>query len=174
MEKKFGIFVGRFSPMHLGHEAVIRSMIEACGIDNCLVFIGSSNTKMSYRHLFSYEDRRGFIKAVFPDLQIAPLPDHPTDEEWLLVLDDIISLKNIDPKQVIFFGGCEEDVYFFVEAGRRHQLINRFDGSTPKISATEVRDALIEKRPFDKLLNPLIVNAVKECFDLRWESFKKF
>lgn len=173
MKKNFGVFVGRFSPTHLAHEIVIRKMIEKCGVENCIIVLGSSNASMSLRHLFSYEDRRGFLKKLFPDIQIVGIPDYPSDGEWLLALDDILSLKGIDPKQSIFFGGCEEDINFFLEAGRKYQIYNRFDGVTPKISATEVRDALIQGRSLNNLLNPLLLNDIKDCFTIRWEKFRK-
>ena len=173
MEQKFGVFVGRFSPLHIGHEVVIKGMIDSFGIENCLVILGSSNAPISFRHLFSYEDRRRFIKEVFGDIAIVGLPDYPTNEEWLLALDDILDLRKIDKKEVVFFGGCEEDIYFFLEHKRPCKLFNRFDGETPKISATEVRDALIRERSLDDLLNPKICEIVKVSFTLKWEKLKK-
>jgi nicotinic acid mononucleotide adenylyltransferase len=173
MNKDFGVFVGRFSPMHIAHEIVIRHMIEIYGIENCMVVLGSSNASMSFRNLFSYEDRRGFLKKIFPDIQVVGIPDFPTDNEWLLALDDILALRGVDPKDVIFFGGCEEDINFFLDAGRKYQIYNRFDGATPKISATEVRDALIQGRSLENLLNPVLIEPVKDCFAAKWEKFRK-
>lgn len=173
MEQKFGVFVGRFSPLHIGHEAVIKGMIDTFGLENCLIILGSSNAPISYRHLFSYEDRRRFIKEVFGNIAVVGLPDYPTNEEWLLALDDILALRQIDKNSVVFFGGCEEDIYFFLENRRQCKLFNRFDGETPKISATEVRDALVRERALDNLLNPKICESVKLSFTIRWEKLKK-
>ena len=173
MQKKFGIFVGRFSPPHLGHEAVIRNMISECGLKNCLVILGSANAPMSFRHLFSYEERRGLLRKIFTGLKIIGLPDYSTDGEWMMALDDILAFRGVNPKEATFFGGCEEDVYFFLEFQRKCQLMNRFNGTTPKISATEVRDALVEKRPLEGLLNPLIVEDVKNAFAIKWDKFRK-
>jgi|GEM_PF-685016 len=181
MEKPFGIFVGRFSPVHLGHAVVIRNMVEVCGLSRSLVVLGSSNAPMSFRHLFSYEDRRGFIKKLFPEIPVIGLPDYPTNEEWLLALDDIIRLcqddifkiKHINPLRATYFGGCEEDVHFFLEFHRKCQLLNRFDGSTPKISATEVRDALIQGRSLENLLDSSVIEDVKRVFAIKWDRFRK-
>jgi len=173
MKEKFGVFVGRFCPVHLGHEAVIASMIEECGVNNCLVVIGSSNASMSLRNLFSYEERREFLKIIFPELQIVGLPDYSTDKEWLTALDDILGLRKIKAEEIIFFGGCEEDIHFFFEFQRECKLINRFDGSTPKISATEVRDALIQERHAAHLLNPAVLEEVKKVFTIKWDRFRK-
>ncbi len=175
MKNNIGVFIGRFCPIHLGHEAVIREMI-SIHKENSLLIICSSNQKMSMRNFFSYEERRIFIKKIFPNLSIVGLPDYQSsggDNEWLLALDDIISLTGINPEQTIFFCGCQEDIDFFLKAGRRHYIINRFSGKTPKISATEVRDSLNLNRNLDGLLNPNIKEDVKKCFNNKWKLFKK-
>lgn len=169
-----GVFVGRLCPIHLGHEAVIREMIRMSGSEHhCLLMIGSANSELSLRHFFSYSERRGFAKVLFPHLPIVGLPDYESDGEWLQALDDILTAAGMDPKEVVFFGGCEEDISFFADAGRKYQVLNRFDGTTPKISATEVRDCLIHDRSLDGLVNPAIQKYVKELFADKWEKFKR-
>jgi len=142
-------------------------------VANCLVAIGSTNAGFSLRHFFSYQERRNFIKKLFPKIKVVGLPDYITDEEWLVALDDILTSMGINPKNVIFFGGCEEDVVFFLDKKRKCKIMNRFDGTTPKISATEVRDCLIFDRPLDGMLNPKIMTDVKKIFAEKWEKFKK-
>ncbi len=171
--KKFGIFVGRFCPVHTGHEAVINNMLGECGADNCLLVLGSANAPMSLRNLFSYEERRSFLKIIYPQIKVIGIPDYSTDAEWMLALDDIISIGGISKDKTVFFGGCEEDIHFFFEFERKCQLINRFDGSTPKISATEVRDALIQERSLDQLINPVLASEVKRTFAIKWDRFRK-
>lgn len=36
----YGVFIGRFQPLHIGHEAVIRSALEK--VDTLIVLIGSA------------------------------------------------------------------------------------------------------------------------------------
>ena len=167
------LLIGRFCPAHVGHEAVIRAMIEKSGIENSLVGIGSSNHETSIRHFFSYDERRDFLLQIFPGLKVFGIPDYPTDAEWMRALDDYLSLAGTDPQKVKFFGGCQEEVDFYYRFGRQVEIVNRFDGSTPKVSATEVRDALIHERALDGLVNPLIAKAVRDCFLGKWEKFKK-
>lgn len=174
MPKISGIFVGRLCPIHFGHEAIIRNMLEQCGDSkNCLVVIGSSNSPISLRHFFSYSERRDFILKIFPKITIVGLPDYSSDQEWLMALDDIIGASHLKDSKITFFGGCEEDVRFFIEAQRNVFLLNRFDGSTPKISATEVRDALIHERPLEALVNSQAQQIIRETFVRKWERFKK-
>ena len=167
------VLVGRFCPVHAGHEAVIRALIARFGQDSCLVGIGSSNHAVSIRHFFSYEERRRFLLHVFPGLNVFGLPDYPTDEEWMLALDDILRVSGSAPHDMTFFEGCQEEVDFFYRFGRKVEIMNRFDGSTPRISATEVRDALIRERPLEGLLNGALTHTVRACFQKKWEAFKK-
>ena len=171
-EKRLGVYVGRFSPVHLGHECVINQLVAQFG-ERCLLVIGSANTQQSIRHFFSYEDRRRFLSTLYPDLRMTGLGDFGTDREWLMALDDQIGLLKAPDEKVTFFGGCEEDVEFFGADGRDVKLFNRFDGTTPKVSATEVRDALIQHRDVSGLLNPKIVDLVKETFHHNWGIFSR-
>ena len=171
---RYGAFVGWVCPVHLGHEAVIKRMItESGGEGNCLMLIGSANHPLSMRHFFSYEERRKLLAAIFPALRVVGLPDYPKDAEWMVALDDILAAAGAKPAEVVFFGGCEEDVRFFIEAGRKTSILNRFDRSTPKISATEVRDALIHGRELEALLNPAVIPGIQETFLRKWEAFKR-
>ena len=172
-ESDKAVCVWRICPIHLGHQKVLDAMIKKFGIKNCLLVIGSSNAPLTMRNFFSYVERKGFVETIYPDLQVVPISDYPTDSEWLQALDDILRFGGLSPKEVTFFGGCAEDIEFFLEVGRKHEIMNRFDGSTPKISATEVRDALIQGRPLDGLLDPRIVDGVRGAFKGKCERFKK-
>lgn len=173
-KESFGVYCGRFNPIHAGHEVVINKMLCTFGFHRSLLIIGSANTPQSLRHFFSYEERRALIKKLFPDLKVVGLGDFNTsDAEWMLALDDLLISAGTDPLKATFFGGCEEDVSFFYRFDRKCQLLNRFDGTTPKISATEVRDALIHNRSLDGLVNPDIQEIVRANFGIRWEEFKR-
>lgn len=170
--------IGRLNPMHLGHEAVINNSLEWFK-GEFLQILGSSNAQFSLRHYFSYAERREFFKMVYPNIPVVGIPDYKTDEEWLIALDDLLmshfglSSRDEVKQKVTFLWGCEEDVAFFLDDKRKVNIVNRFDGSTPKISATEVRDALIHGRNLDELLNPKIQTGVRDLFLDKWEKFKK-
>ncbi|MFA7284997.1 MAG: hypothetical protein WC004_04230 [Candidatus Absconditabacterales bacterium] len=142
--------------------------------NNCALILGSSNADFTLRNFFNYKERRDFIKTLYPDIDIAGLADQHNDELWIQSLDDIIGLKyKGDIKNVLFWGGCEEDISFFVERGRNYKTLNRFDGTTPKISATEVRDALIHNRSLSGLVDQKIVNEVTDLFQTKRKLFER-
>ena len=171
--KKTAIYIGRFNPIHTGHGTVMKEMIKRYGVENCLVIIGSSNAPISLRHFFSYHERKQFIQKLFPDMRLAGLPDYHNDREWLAALDDLIRLTGLEPSEVTFFGGCQEDIRFFFDDGRHCTILNRFDGSSVKTSATEVRDCLIAERSLEGLVEPAILAELQALFKEKWEKFKK-
>ena len=170
----FVIYCGRFNPIHAGHEAVINEMLKLFGVDRSRLIIGSANASQSLRHFFSYEERRAFIKTIFPDVKTLPLGDFASsDDEWMVALDDLLESSGITPDKAVFFGGCEEDISFFLKLDRKCHILNRFDGTTPKVSATEIRDNLIHGRDMNHFLNPLIEEKVRNLFQTKWMDFQK-
>ncbi len=170
---KSAVYVGRFNPIHLGHASVIEKMLEQHGVENSLVIIGSSNTPQSLRHFFSYEERKSFIKKLFPNIKLVGLPDYANDSAWFSALEDILTLGGMELSKTMFFGGSKEDIRFFEDAGYETEIINRFEGTHARISATEVRDALMLNKSLDGLVHDHIQADLKKMFGEKWEMFKK-
>lgn len=172
---KYGVFMGRMNPIHLGHEHVIDQMVKECGEANTVIIIGSSNAQTSMRHFFSYKQRRDFVRALYPTLRILPAGDFPNNDiEWAAALNDILesAFGQNTKADVRFYGGADEDVSYYKTAGYKTKVINRFDGTTPVISATEVRDHLVHDRTLEGLLNPKLHTDILDLFQERWEAFK--
>lgn len=76
---KYGIIVGRFQHIHLGHEKLINIGLRLC--DKLLIFIGSANQEISDRNPYSYEYRKSLIEIIYKEeiekgkIIIAPLND---------------------------------------------------------------------------------------------------
>lgn len=172
---KYGVFMGRMNPIHLGHEQVIDRMIRECTQANTVIIIGSSNAQTSMRHFFSYKQRRDFVRRLYPTMRIMPAADFPNnDAEWAAALKDLLesAFGQGSLPEITFYGGADEDVQYYKKAGFKTKVINRFDGTTPIISATEVRDHLVHERPLNGLLNPKIHDDIHGLFQERWETFK--
>lgn len=80
------VFIGRFSPFHCGHEAVIREGLRQS--NKITVIVGSSGGPRSYRNPFTYDERVSMIKGAFPEDQhrifTVPLEDTLyNDEKWV-------------------------------------------------------------------------------------------
>lgn len=174
------VYIGRLSPMHIGHETVIDTMqIDAkFNDDNVLIILGSANTQGTMRHMFSYSERRRFIRGVYPDISIVPLPDCPNDNDtWFQMLEDIIHLKGRLIKDCVFYAGCMEDVDilydYVIERDASFVFCNRFDGRTSHVvSATQVREVLVKGQSLNKLVHHLIQDDVKSTFNKHWNNFQ--
>ncbi len=171
MENKFGIYIGRFNPIHNGHINVIEAMTKLYG-SNCLIIIGSCNQQQTLRHFFAYSERKALIKCLYPTLKVAPLADTVTDAEWYDQLSDIVSLTGKQIQNAEFFGGCEADIQAMRKWTTKITLLDRYDGSRPLISATDVRDALIHDKPLDDLMPKKLHVLVKHMFEQKWLDFR--
>lgn len=183
MKKQFGeqilgttksaVMVGRYTPLHRGHMAVIDTMLERYG-ENSLLLVGSCNTPISLRHIFTFEDRLEFIQVCYPKLTVMGIPDFPgMNGAWLKYLDMLLAFGKVKEGDVLFFGGSTEDISFFIDAGRNVEIMNRFDGTTPFVSASQVRDALMKERSVDGLIDDRIRDLVVERYAQRLEQLSK-
>jgi nicotinamide mononucleotide adenylyltransferase len=166
---KLGVYVGRFSPLHLGHEAVIKSMLKTHGYKNSVLVIGGSNHIVDERHPFSYNDRRNIIAHRYPKMAVVGIPDYESDADWLTALLDITNLKaNSDYTDVVFYAGCAEDVKLLTDKGFTTKIFDRDSGlKTPIVSATEVRELLLKAHDIDKLVDPRVSGLIKSLYEKR-------
>jgi hypothetical protein len=174
-DKKYAVYAGRLSPMHLGHQFVIDTMISDFELHNCLLILGSATTPQSIRNLFSYSDRKAFVRSIYPSLQIAPLSDYPTDVQWLEAQADLLNIAGMDVDSTLFYGGCEEDLIWYRKVGYTCKIVDRVGGKSPEISATKLREHLLSQRPWDfkKFLDDRLTIPVIQKFNERWDEFCK-
>lgn len=90
MAKKpdFGVFIGRFQPLHLGHEHTIRHALDRVG--KLIVLVGSANIARDPRNPFTFEERAGMIRSAFAyeiaegRVIVERLDDHPySNTAWV-------------------------------------------------------------------------------------------
>ncbi len=176
-KNKYGVIVGRMSPLHLGHRGLIQKMLDECGYENSLLLIGSCNAEQSMRHFFDYEQRRGFIKKIFPEIRVMGLPDFPNSNQcWLLQLDDTLRNCGFDPLKTKFYTGNEEDIEVLVGDARDFTSLDRFDKNKPIISAQQVRSVLVHQKDpkFDlmKLVGVDLADDILVAFKKNWQQFE--
>lgn len=83
-----GLVVGRFQPLHRGHEKVVQAAIEDCV--HVTVGIGSSQAKESVQNPFSYDERVRMVRAAFGDqVEVVALPDIHDPPNWV---DHVLSI----------------------------------------------------------------------------------
>lgn len=130
-----GLVIGRFQPLHRGHEALIERAIEDCV--HVTVGIGSTQARQSVTNPFSLEERRRMLEAVFGDrVQVVAIPDIHDPPHYAEHVMEITG-----PVDRVF-GNDEETVSLFEDAGvpvRRPGLVERerFEASTIRLQMAE-------------------------------------
>lgn len=168
---KTGVYLGRFSPFHKGHQETLRRVIERHGINHVLVLIGSTNTRNS-RTPYTFEQRKTMIQNLFPDVRIMPLPDGKanlmyfdgsTNEMWL---DNVEKIQNDLKESFVFYGGKKEDLEILAERFPTEIIMDR--NIDPNLSSTNIRKAMDEndltvlEKYLDPNIIPLAITGYKE------------
>ena len=85
------VFIGRFQPLHKGHEAVIKQAMEQA--EQVMIIVGSAHSPRNTRNPFTFEERKRMIKAVFPQPEVVVLPvsDYPSDHKWVAAVQSLVS-----------------------------------------------------------------------------------
>ena len=65
MTKKYkcGLYIGRFQPIHNGHESIIRLMLDEC--DEVIIAVGSAQEGGTMRNPFTLDERVDLINNIF-------------------------------------------------------------------------------------------------------------
>ena len=87
--------LGRWQPVHLGHQAVLRSLCETYA--RVVVGIGSSNVD-DYRSPFSVSAVEAMLRIALAGLDnysLVSVPDLPDDDEWSRTAIDLLGRPDI-------------------------------------------------------------------------------
>ena len=130
-----GLVVGRFQPLHKGHEALIRQALEDCV--HVTVAIGSATAKQSAKDPFTLEERSAMVRAVFDDrVRVVAVPDIHDPPRYA---DHVTAITGAVDR---VFGNDERTVDLFEDAGiavRRPGLLERerFEGAAIRLQLAE-------------------------------------
>ncbi|KKS94674.1 MAG: hypothetical protein UW68_C0036G0006 [Candidatus Collierbacteria bacterium GW2011_GWB1_44_6] len=166
-KKTYHVFLGRFAPLHVGHQRMINTLIARHSAKNILLLIGSSNSYNS-RTPYTYEERKSMIEAAYPGVRVLPFPDINPSKIFFdgstngLWLDRLEKLADKMEAKFIFYGGCAEDLAVLSERFQVEIVHNR-DHKDHGESATQVRQALetSDDQILEKMLNPEVLPLAK-------------
>jgi len=85
---EFGVFIGRFQPLHIGHEYLVRQALDQ--VKHLIVLVGSANVARDPRNPFTFEERVAMFRSSLDyemaegRLIVEPLHDHLySDTAWV-------------------------------------------------------------------------------------------
>lgn len=141
---KYGLYIGRFQPLHIGHTHIISKMLDEC--EKVIIAIGSAQESGTKRNPLSYAYRKGLIMDTYiwqlEDMIFVPLKDreHPSDDaSWGdYVMARVKEWCELTP-DVIYEGEESERTHWYDNLGVEVVKVPR---SVLPISGTMLRDAI--------------------------------
>lgn len=172
MEQKCncGVYIGRFQPLHLGHEYVISEMIKNHGIDNSLIMIGTPDNRINpNKNIFSFGERYKMIKNSFPEFNnIIALADVFNNKDWALQIKTILTLwkpKNEESNFIFYYGSDNDIKSFYTGYNFTLKNMNRENFAFSNISGTLIRDELTIGNKIDNYINKNNLNFIYSIWD---------
>lgn len=162
-------------PIHVGHQASIGAMLAEHDHDKSMVIVGSIAQKPSYRVLFDFKTRAGWLRRIYgPHMQIVGAPDFPHDDaQWALFVRHLVSAwtngESENGAKVTLYAGSTDDVCDALLKSPNYEL-KIIDRGSINVSATMVRDKIIAGESIDGLVPSMLKS---EIYELGRSRFKK-
>lgn len=153
---KYAFVVGRFQPLHLGHEQLITVALSKA--EKVIIFLGSSQESGTKKNPYSVIERQHFFYSAFKEhidrFVFVGLPDTEGDYSWIMsIIDKLDSIAG----QASLCNVCfDKDV----DTTQSNRLLKSLWDSTritvtptyPNLSATDIRRIVIEDKVCPKQL----------------------
>ncbi len=151
-----GLYIGRFQPYHLGHQAVIRKIAEE--VEEIVIVIGSAQESHTPENPFTAGERMDMIYAALSDLRsrcfVIPLQDIKRNAVW------VSHLKSMVPDFDVVYSNNPLVVQLFTEAGidmRKPPMYQR-----EAYSGTAIRRLMLEGGDWKHLVPAPVASVVDE------------
>src|SRR5512137_1813375 len=108
-----GLYIGRFQPYHLGHQAVIHKI--ALDVDEIVIVVGSAQSSHTPKNPFTAGERLAMIYSALEELRdrcyVIPLHDIDRNDVW------VSHVKSMTPSFDLVYSNNPLVVELFAEAG---------------------------------------------------------
>lgn len=173
MNYDYGVYIGRFQPLHDGHVETLNVALSKC--KKVIVLVGSANAPRSIKNPFTYAERAAMIRGMYGDeVTVQPLNDYTYDEKrWVRQVKSIVAktvlpsatmLQSLHGFKGAIIGHEKDESSFYLKLFPEWDLIDapKFPGHTGiTIDATKLREMLLiagrDGLPFVKGVVPLRV-----------------
>jgi len=151
--KKVRVFIGRMSPLHIGHCETIKKAAD--GADLLIIIIGSAYRSRNLKNPFTYDDRRKILEkwikqdpSLAGKIVIQPMEDQPDNVAWLAKVQKIVkqftSVAQMDGSkseiEIVCSSKEEETSYPFWFKNWKPIVVPALMNGEEFLSATYIRD----------------------------------
>lgn len=132
-----GIIVARFQShtLHTGQRFLVDTVIKKH--KRVIIFLGVTPV-MSRKNALNYKIRETMVKSLYPSVEIYPLYDHKSNEDWVTSLEGTIS-ELVEDKNVILYGSRDSCINTYLKHGGKYTSI--IIPEKEKYNATELRES---------------------------------
>ncbi|MBI3860028.1 MAG: nicotinamide-nucleotide adenylyltransferase [Thaumarchaeota archaeon] len=156
---KVGLLVGRFQPFHFGHLAAVRFALKRVGY--LYIVVGSAQRNHERDNPFTAGERIAMIKealdgnGVDPASWMAiPIADADSHSLWVSTVQSMV------PRFQVVFTNDSLTYSLFEEEGIEVTAVPYLDRGN--YSATNVRDRILERRNWARLVPPQVARLVRQ------------
>lgn len=160
---KFGLFLGRFQPLHDGHMFAISTA--AAQVEKLLILIGSANQCRSIKNPWSYKERKEKLLSQLSakgitNVEIAPVNDYPySDSQWITDVRATVEHFAQGETPVLFGHFKAGNEYLFLFPDWKFVPIE----SAVDINATGIREEMFQSDD----------NAMPDTVKQDWQYYQK-
>ncbi|MGD0952770.1 MAG: nicotinamide-nucleotide adenylyltransferase [Methanotrichaceae archaeon] len=149
-----GLYIGRFQPYHLGHQAVIHKIVEE--VDEVVIAIGSAQVSHTPENPFTAGERMTMIYGALEDLRdrcyIIPLQDVDRNAVWAT------HVQSMTPAFDLVYSNNPLVVELFAEEGievRKPPMYGR-----ESYSGTAIRKLMVEGGDWKNLVPEQVASVI--------------
>ena len=149
-----GLYIGRFQPYHLGHQAVIHKIVEE--VDEVVIAIGSAQVSHTPENPFTAGERMTMIYGALEDLRdrcyIIPLQDVDRNAVWAT------HVQSMTPAFDLVYSNNPLVVELFTEEGievRKPPMYGR-----ESYSGTAIRKLMVEGGDWKNLVPEQVASVI--------------
>ncbi len=151
--------MGRFQPFHNGHLAAVKYALRE--IDYLYIVVGSAQRSHERDNPFTAGERIAMIKGALDNDSVnggrwmaIPIPDADSHSVW------VSTVRSMVPKFDVVFTNDSLTFSLFKEEGVRVKTVPYFKRG--EYSATNVRNRILERQDWERLVPPAVAKMVKE------------
>jgi nicotinamide-nucleotide adenylyltransferase len=151
-----GLYIGRFQPFHLGHQAVLEKIADE--VDEVVIVIGSAQESHTPENPFTAGERIDMIHGALHDLRdrflVIPLPDIKRNAVWV---DHVCSMS---PRFEAVYTNNPLVMQLFNEAGfevRKPPMYRR-----DAYSGTAIRKLMLSGGDWQCLVPDAVTSVIKD------------
>ena len=183
----FGVFIGRFQPLHIGHEFVVRQALSQ--VDHLIILVGSANVARDVRNPFTFEERQAMIRSAFAyemaegRIIVEPLHDHLySDTAWVTevqrrvshIVDDVHNRHGLDDEaaqaaRILLTGYGKDASSYYLKLFPEWENV-QVDSQYGTFSSTDIRQRYFQRIPevATSILSPSVAEWMQQ-FTIREE-----